>query len=279
VQTKHRHETQVKPPACPRDRRILLVEDNELNRELAAVLLDCVGITVVQADDGAAAVEAVAANPYGFALILMDLQMPKMDGLEACRQIRRLPGGQAVPIIAMTANVMPEHRQSCLAAGMNDHLGKPIRPDALYDIVMRWCPAVGGRAAPNVSGVPWLPETLPPFDLPTALCFAGGNASLLRRMIQGFPRSYADFVAQVSALITAGEGREAMRQAHSLKGAARTLGLPALAALAADLETALEAGQSEVLASSLAAISAELAPAVTAAKQLGADEDPAVPFP
>jgi CheY-like chemotaxis protein len=117
--------------------RILLAEDNPVNQEVARALLGVVGLEVDCAPDGASAVEMALSRPY--ALILMDMQMPVMDGLAATRAIR-LQAGPATPIIAMTANAYGEDRAACLAAGMNDHLAKPVNPETLYAMLLRWLP-------------------------------------------------------------------------------------------------------------------------------------------
>ncbi|HET9694115.1 MAG TPA: response regulator [Steroidobacteraceae bacterium] len=118
---------------------ILVAEDNEVNREVARLLLGRVGLVVQAARDGREAVAMARTKHY--ALVLMDLQMPRLDGLDATAEIRELPGWEETPIVAMTANALLADRERCLAAGMSDHLAKPVTPAGLYECLLRWLPA------------------------------------------------------------------------------------------------------------------------------------------
>ena len=132
--TSHAAEEQLKERFA--GARILLAEDEPINQEVSLSILEDAGLAVDLAEDGAAAVELARRNTY--ALILLDMQMPKMNGIEAARAIRALPGHARTPILAMTANAFSDDRQACLAAGMNDHIAKPVEPVTMYQTLLKW---------------------------------------------------------------------------------------------------------------------------------------------
>ena len=228
-------------------RHILLVEDNEVNRFLAAELLTDLGIQVTVALNGREAVNRVNAEPFD--LVLMDIQMPVMDGLTASKLIRDDRRFRCLPIVAMTANAMSGDREQSLDAGMNDHLTKPISPKVLTEMLVRWMPArsipyaiIGTKNTSAACSPGDMPEELPPFDLPAALARANGKPELLRKMLLSFRDQYKCAPSELRQHIADGKTEEAIRLAHSLKGVAAALEAKDLTNAAENIEDALRAG-------------------------------------
>ena len=234
---------------------VLLVEDDPTNREVAMELLVNAGLNTDVAEDGQVAVDKATKGDY--ALVLMDVQMPRVDGLSATRAIRRIPRWKERPILAMTANVFQDDRTACLEAGMNDFVGKPIDPDALYRALLKWLPQRAPSARPgNASrGAAALEVPAPDDNEAEAVCAAlardpGINLSQGLTVMRGRRPRYVQilrkFLAghehdmpQLADLWAEQRHEEALRVAHSLKGAAATLGLTALAEAAKALEFAI----------------------------------------
>lgn len=258
-------ETLPAPDRALAGRRLLLVDDNPINREVGVELLQRAGAAVDTASDGRAAVDVLAAGRF-YDAVLMDLEMPRMDGLAATRAIRALPDRIGLPIIAWTAHALPEDRARCLEAGMSDYLPKPVAPGRLYATVARW---TGGAATPGNAAEPPAPgrleaQDLPPLDAAAAIRFLGDDEPLYRCLLATFAAEHAEDASRIRAAIAAGRRAEAREATHALKGLAATLGMAPLARVTASIELSLRAG-SAVPDAVLDALRDRLAEALAAA--------------
>ena len=229
---------------------VLLVEDNKINQQVAEELLDQAGLNVTIANNGREAVHLISKHSY--AVILMDLQMPQMDGFEATQVIRESLGMKDIPIIAMTANAMAEDREKCLDVGMNDHVPKPIDPDQLFAALTKW---VSKQSVPvkKTSQRKPIKGSLDEIELPEivgvdqtlGLRSVSGNKKLYRKLLNDFSQSHSDDITLVRNAIDAERLDEAERIVHTLKGLAGSLGAQKLYREAKELEGALKSQQVE----------------------------------
>ena len=257
--------------------RILLAEDNEINQQIAVELLEGVGAQVVVASNGRVAVEKLFQGevPPPFDVVLMDVQMPEMDGYQATAKIRGDARFAGLPIIAMTAHATMEERQHCLDAGMNDHISKPIDPALLFETVGRFCKPVSAAAPsdrgaggsppqpvpdagrgnspappvmveskPTEARAPALDElpTITGLDAEDGLARVAGNRKLYRKLLRLFLEQQGPALAQITAALAQGDRELAERVAHTLKGVAGNIGAKAVQTAAGALEKVIREG-------------------------------------
>lgn len=224
--------------------RVLLVEDNAINREVATRMLEDAGIAVDSAADGVQAVQKVAEGSYD--MVFMDIQMPEMDGFEATRTIRSDSGFAGLPIIAMTAYAMSGDRERCLAAGMNDHISKPFDPEQLCGICAKWLPAAP-RPAPDIR-IPQVKRGnddadpirgLPGIDKDAAIMHFAGRIEILPDIIREFCAMYADVDERLKAFAEKGDSDGLRKFAHSMRGAAGSIAATKTMEAAAALEESI----------------------------------------
>ncbi len=244
-----------------RGARMLLVEDDEINRQVAQEMLEGYGMDVTLAGNG---MEALARlKEERFDGVLMDMQMPVMDGVTTTREIRKDPRYAEMPIIALTANVMVSEQNKILAAGMNDHIGKPIDPDRLVATLAKWVrPGLATEALPPAE-TPLAPAAEPLPDLPgvavdSSVHRMGGNVSLYYSLLETFRSSKRDIVARLREALASNDTESAERIVHTLKGIAATLGAEPLQNQAAQLEQKIRDGSLDGLESLLAELEHEV---------------------
>jgi CheY-like chemotaxis protein/HPt (histidine-containing phosphotransfer) domain-containing protein len=259
-----------------RGARILLVEDNAINQEVASEILSSAGIIVETADNGRKAVEAVQKASYD--AVLMDVQMPEMDGLEATRIIRKkeersrvtsyeLRVGEKlseesepatrnpqpathIPIIAMTAHAMEGDREKCIEAGMDDYIAKPVEPEDLFSKLDKWVKPGTRQAAPEVHRdhdvgeevEDGLPSVLPGIDIEPGLRRLAGNTKLFKKLLKAFSSEFANTMKELRNALGDQEMEVAHRLVHTLKGVAGNISAKDLQAEAQELEIAIKQG-------------------------------------
>ncbi len=252
-----------------RGAQVLLVEDNEINQQVAQEILEQAGFVVTVAGNGRLGLEAVKQG--AFDAVLMDIQMPVMDGHEATKRIRNWEKAQGretpatpdagtpatagpVPIIAMTAHAMAGDAERSLSSGMNDHVAKPINPAQLFAALVKWIrprPGLGGEApraaqaeAGEGRGNPssTLPPSLPGVDMEDGLRRIGGNPAFYRELLLKVRANYANAAAEISGLLADGQDSDAQRLAHTIKGVAGNVGAAGLQDAAARIEAAIGHG-------------------------------------
>ena len=274
--------------------RVLLMEDNPINQQLAVELMESRGVQVDVANNGQEGITLIHAHrPAHYAVVLMDLQMPVMDGYEATRLLRLDVRYVQLPIFAMTAHAMADERQRCLVLGMNGHVSKPIDPELLYALLAELhldaadarpgpttLSAVSASPAPGSGdGLVW-PAVLPAFaglNLRAGLRHAGGKTALYVQLLQRFAHDYVDFSTTLEALLAADNWNDATRQAHTLKGLCATLGADEVHTLAAGLEKALQAQDSVAARHFLANAGNAVAALVAALRSHFASGEAAIP--
>jgi two-component system sensor histidine kinase/response regulator len=230
---------------------ILLVDDNSINQEVATEFLKEVGMVVTVASNGRECIEYLQHKIFD--LVLMDIQMPVMDGLEATRWIRRHSQFKNLPIIAMTAHAMAGDREKSLAAGMNEHLTKPIDQDALYRILRDWIAEKGHTThhiTPDITAGALTNEdvSLPPLpglNQEEALKTLNHNKNLYVKMLYSFKKDYSSFPAILRELSLTGQWQEIQNKAHTIKGVAGYIGSSLLMKAAQQVEDALKNNQRE----------------------------------
>jgi PAS domain S-box-containing protein len=265
------------PPSFPTDSRVLLVEDNAINQQVAREILRNFGLGVEIVGNGRMAVELLRANPARYAAVFMDLQMPEMDGFEATRVIRDELGLADLPIIAMTAHALEEERRRCLACGINDHVAKPIDPSVLLTVLSRWLPTRGDAQEPpnETLSVPDFPAALPGVDLSAALRRLSGNRELLLKMLRNFGQEWSGAHESIQVALSAGDLQQARQTVHTLRGVAANLSVSHVAASAEALEQALKRGANHEIERCLETLAAAISPVLAGLERL----PPAPPLP
>jgi two-component system sensor histidine kinase/response regulator len=278
--------------ATIRGARVLLVDDNDLNQQVGADLLNNAGLVVEVAGNGQVALDMLERHPYD--IVLMDMQMPVMDGITATKHIRQRAEWAALPVLAMTANAMSGDRERCLQAGMNGHIAKPIDPNELFSQLLQWIPARSGMTTDDAAaatrhetgedsgGIDWSLVSIEGLDTAAGLKRVLHKQANYENLLRKFAAGQADAAQQARELLLAGQRDDAQRAIHTLKGTAATIGAAELAALAEPVERALagDAAPGDILSmlvpveTASAKLIAALRAALPAAQEIAASTEP-----
>jgi two-component system sensor histidine kinase/response regulator len=258
--------TEVQATARLTGARVLLAEDNEINQQIAVELLESVGVVVTVANNGREAVELLSNGPQPppFDAVLMDLQMPEMDGYQATAKLRSDPRFAKLPIIAMTAHATIEERQRCLDSGMVDHVSKPVDPGLLFETVGRYFKPSGNvdpaetrakvTASASIetsknqasgSSPPDFVHKVDGLDTEDGVRRVGGNRKLYLKLLRQFANEQKGAPAQIAKLLKTGDWSTAERAAHTIKGVAGNIGAKSVHAISSDLERAIREKMSD----------------------------------
>jgi two-component system, sensor histidine kinase and response regulator len=260
--------------------RVLLVEDNEVNRELAYEMLCNIGLSVDVAENGLQAVEAAQRTAYD--LILMDCQMPVMDGYTATAKIREELQMRQLPIVAMTANALASDRDHCLTVGMNDHIPKPIDVAVLHTTLAHWLKYGDGNTTVAAAAAPEILKETLDIDIASALARMGGNRSMYDRLLVRFRENQADAVDRLRAEQELADSAAMILRAHTLRGLAGNIGAVKLSRLAGELEDKLRQGMptsDESIDKMLPLLEAALSKTLTIQPTFPEAERPTTPAP
>ena len=229
--------------------RVLLVEDNEINQQIAVELLRGEGADVVLAIDGSQALEKMARESMPFDVVLMDVQMPVMDGYEATRRIRAEKWGKGIPVIAMTAHALNEERQKALEAGMDDHISKPIDPEAMFETICKYYHGKTSqnqeqeRTGPAISHEETVLPAIEGIDMEAGLRRVAGNRLLYVDLLRRFADGQKATPSMISEALGRGDLETAERLAHTTKGVSGNLGILEVQAAANDFEHRIHGGK------------------------------------
>lgn len=282
---KSREEEELEGLAGIQGARVLLVEDNEINQQVAREILESAGLVITLANNGQEAVEKVEEDVFD--AVLMDIQMPVMDGYEATRRIRSNTRFKDLPIIAMTAHAMVGDLEKSIEAGMNDHVTKPIDPPMLFGSLVKWIKP-GEREIPPSSSPPKMKKEilttesipiLPGIDVKTGLKRVGGNRKLYRKLLLRFREDNIDAIDQIRKAYDSGDMELTARLIHTIKGVSGNIGINDLYNISREVEAAVKHQKKDEFNSIIKDMSVELSRILKSIEKMKPTTDKAMETP